>query len=39
MDAIGVQSVQVRWPASGKVVQYAGRLNSMNVLDEGEEGK
>jgi len=37
MDATDVQSVQVRWPASGKVIQYAGHLNSLNVLDEGED--
>ncbi len=39
MDATGVQSVQVRWPASGKVMQYAGHLNSLNELDEGEDVK
>ena len=39
MDATGIQSVQVRWPSNGRVRQYTGRLNELNVLDEDEGAK
>jgi len=36
MNANAVQSVQVRWPGSGKVKVYAAKLNALNTLDEDE---